>query len=210
MYHDGPVTSDRAGVVMADYIRTYFGLTQERLASWLGVRRVALAQFEGGQRGWPMGQGLQPGVRDFRLTLAAEGLVYHPGEEPRPAPALPPAAPDAGPLLLRLAACQQQAVRLDLRWKAMQAQAKTLENRLSALPALRAYAGPVPDPAHETNWLALFENEAIVGLRYDCGPVPQALLLARRAGLLREAEELQAQLVALRAATPASPATPTT
>ncbi|WP_345050444.1 hypothetical protein [Hymenobacter glaciei] len=62
------------------------------------------------------------------------------------------------------------------------------------LPALRAYAGQVTNPARETAWLGLLEAEAVDGLRDRCGAGPQGLLAARIAGLEREAELLQALL----------------
>ena len=173
---------------MASYIREFFGLTQERLASWLGVNRVALAQSESGQRNLPPGRGVQ----DARLTLAALGKVVVLGGGTAPAPPpLPPPAPNLEPLTHRLAECRYQALRLGRELAAMQARATCLTNRLAALPALRAYAGPVKNPAREAGWLALFEGEAVDGLRDDCGVGPQRLLAARQAGLLREIEVLE-------------------
>ena len=56
--------------------------------------------------------------------------------------------------------------------------------------------GPVKNPTREAGWLALFEGEAVDGLRDDCGPAPQRLLEARIAGLTREAELLEEMLPA--------------
>ena len=64
------------------------------------------------------------------------------------------------------------------------------------MPTLRAWTGAVKNPAREAGWLALFEGEAVDGLRDDCGAGPQRLLEARLAGLLREAELLEELLPA--------------
>ncbi|WP_210514439.1 helix-turn-helix domain-containing protein [Hymenobacter terricola] len=179
---------------MASFIREHFGLTQERLASWLGVNRVVLAQAEGGQRSLPIANGLQ----EPRLTLAALGKVLNPDGTAQPAPPpLPSPAPIAKPLARRAVECRYQAGRLGRELTAMQARATALTNRLAALPALRAYAGPAKNPAREAGWLALFEGEAVDGLRDDCGPGPQRLLAARQAGLEREAELLEELLATL-------------
>lgn len=176
---------------MADFIRDYFGLTQQRLAEWLGVHRVVVAQVEGGQRGLPLGPALRRGAQDARFLLAAHGNTLGPDGAVQPGPpplALPP--PNTGPVLLRLAACRQQAARLAGTLATARTRAACFGRRLAALPALRAYAGPVPDPDGEAAWLALFETEAVTGLRYTCGPGAQRLLEARIAGLEREAELL--------------------
>jgi hypothetical protein len=55
----------------------------------------------------------------------------------------------------------------------------------------------VKNPAREAGWLALFEGEAVDGLRDDCGAGPQRLLVARLAGLEREAELLEELLATL-------------
>ena len=173
---------------MASFVRNHFGLTQERLAAWLGVGRGTVAMAETGDRG--LGHGA---IQEARLTLAALGKVLEAGgADPQLAfPPLPlPPAPRE-PLARRLAECQYQIFRLSREWTAMQATAQPLENRLAALPALRAYAGPVPNPARDAGWLALFEGEAVDGLRYACGAGPQRLLAARLAGLEREAEMLR-------------------
>ncbi|GAB2940712.1 hypothetical protein GCM10027048_01370 [Hymenobacter coalescens] len=173
---------------MSDFIRNHFGITQERLASWLGVNRVAVAQAESGQRSLPLKHGLQ----EARLALAAMGQLLNPDGTAQPAPpALPPPAPDPEPLQRRLAECRYQARRLERELAGMRQRATRLEHRLAALPALRAYTGTVRNPAREAGWLALFEGEAVDGLRDDCGAGPQRLLAARLAGLQREAELLQ-------------------
>ncbi|GAA4037979.1 hypothetical protein GCM10022409_24090 [Hymenobacter glaciei] len=197
---------------MADSLRKYFGLTQERLAAWLGVHRVVLAQAETGQRRLPLGPS-QQGIPDVRLSLAKQGLLMQPGQSAEPAPPPLPMPVDSRPVLRRLQACRQQAANLRQQLPTMQARATAFANRLAALPALRAYTGPMPNPAREAAWLDRFEQEAVSGLRGECGPVLQGVAAARLAGLTHEMELLEELLAALPPATPtvaASPATPTT
>ncbi len=181
---------------MSTFVRDHFGLTQERLASWLGVSRISLAHAEGGRRGLPPGSG----VNDARLMLAAMGKVLDLTQPEPPAgappPPLPPPLPplDPEPLRWRLHECAHELWRLRRQLTALDAQATQCTNRLAALPFLRAYAGPVKNPAREAGWLALFEGEAVDGLRDACGPGPRALLTARIAGLEREVEVLEAAL----------------
>lgn len=183
---------------MADFLRTHFALTQQRLAEWLGIHRVVVAQAEAGQRSLPLGRDMRPGIQNTRITLASMGqmLVAGGAIEPAPPP-VPIPATDTGPLQVRLADCRMQAARLSIELAAMPARAEQLTNRLAAVPALRGYTGPVKDPAQEATWLSLFENEALYGLRYECGPGPQALATARLAGLNREAEQLEQLMNAL-------------
>ena len=180
---------------MGDFVRDHFGLTQERLASWLGVNRVVVAQAESGQRRLPLSSGLQ----EPRLALAAMGKLLHPDGTAQDSalPPLPLPSPEAAPLAHRLAECRHQALRLSRELRGLQARAICYTNRLAALPTLRAYAGPVKNPAREAGWLALFEGEAVDGLRDDCGAGPQRLLEARLAGFNREAELLEELLATL-------------
>ena len=76
----------------------------------------------------------------------------------------------------------------------MRRRAPMYEARLVALPALRRWNGPVRNLQLEQSWLALFEDEAVAALRYECGAGPQRLLEARIAGLEREAELLEEML----------------
>ena len=177
---------------MPSYIRDHFGLTQERLASWLGANRTTLASSERGRRTLPPGQAVQ----EARLVLATAGQVL--GSTDAALPSAPPLAVPlkSQPLEARREECRYEAFRLRHRLAAMQAKATQLTARLAALPALRAYAGEVKNPAREAGWLALFEGEALDGLRDDCGPGPQRLLEARLAGLEREAELLGELLTA--------------
>ena len=182
---------------MSDFVRDRLGLTQERLASWLGVNRTTLASSETGRRSLPLAHG----VADARLTLAVLGRVLGEAGATTPAPPpLPPPVPDYGPLTRRLANCRYQAGKLRRQLAAMRAKASQLEARLAALPALRAYAGPVKNPAREAGWLALLEGEAVDGLREDCGAGPQQLLTARLGGLEREIELLESALPGLQVA----------
>ena len=172
---------------MAATIRTQFGITQERMADWLGMSRVSVTLAEQGQRSLPHSAALQEG----RLTFARLGRVLDASGQTQPAPPpLPAPAPDPQPLLARLDYCQHHLRNLRYRLKLMQARAVPFEARLKALPALRAWTGPIRDPALEESWLALFEGEAQSGLLYDCGAGPQKLLAARIAGLEREAQVL--------------------
>ena len=73
---------------MSRFLRERLGLTQERLASWLGISRIALAHAESGRRGLPLGSALNKA----RLTLAALGQV-----NPQPGGAASPAPPPLSP-----------------------------------------------------------------------------------------------------------------
>jgi hypothetical protein len=183
---------------MADSLRTHFAITQQRLSEWLGVHRVVVTQAEAGLRSLPLGRHLRQGVQYLRLSLAAMGKMLQAGGSIEPAP-LPLATPPVNTkaLRLRIAACRLQAARIASERPAMEARAVAFTNRLAALPALRAYPDPVPDPDQEARWLSLFELEATVGLREECGPGPQARATARQAGLEREAEVLEQLLASL-------------
>lgn len=178
---------------MSSYLRDKFGLTQERLASWLGVGRGAVAMAESGLRTLPLGAGVQ----EARLALASVGKVYAPGAPDSALPAPPPLptpAPDTQAVAWRAQECRELARRTQRQLEILRGQATQMEARLAALPALRAYAGPVPNATRETGWLALLEGEAEAGLRTRCGRGAQRLLEARLAGLEREAELLEALL----------------
>ena len=176
--------------------RTYFGLTQERMASWLGVARASLALAERAHQA--LTAGATPALQQARLVLAQLGYVYdgHGGRTLAPAP-LPPPPAEREPLVRRLDTCQHQAGRLRHELADLRRRAAPYEARLAALPALRAWTGPVRDAKHEENWLALFEREAEQALRFDCGAGPQRLLEARIAGLDYEAELLAKTLATL-------------
>ncbi|WP_400190339.1 hypothetical protein [Hymenobacter sp. B81] len=173
--------------MLAD-LRAVFGLTQQRLASWLGLSRAALSMAEAGQRGLPQASRL----RRIRLDLAQSGLVPGAGGVALPPQPAPPVYPE--PLVRRLADCRYHAQRLRFELQDLRARAAQYEARLAALPALRAWTGPVANPAHDANWLSLFEGEAVDGLQLACGAGPQRLLEIRIAGLEREAELLDEAL----------------
>ena len=175
---------------MSDFLRDKFGLTQERLAAWLGVNRTTVALSETGQRGLPANRWML----DVRLALAAQGLVFDPAGGTLPVLPLPGPPPDPRPAAHRLATARYQALRLQRELGNMRKRAAQFEARLAALPALRAWTGEVKNPAREAGWLALFEGEAVDGLRDDCGAGPQQLLAARLGGLEREIELLEAPL----------------
>ena len=180
--------------LMASYLRDKFGLTQERLAAWLGVNRGTIAMSESGQRSLPTNQWLL----DARLEMATLGLVLNPGQETGPAlPPLPTPPVELQPLTYRLAEIRYQVLRLRRELEGMRKRAVQFEARLAAVPALRAYPGPVKNPTREAGWLALFEGEAVDGLRDDCGTGPQRLLEARIAGLEQEAKLLEEALATL-------------
>lgn len=180
---------------MARYNNRPLGLSQTELADWLGVGRSTISAVEQATRSLPLGVGIQ----DIRLMLAAEGLV--PGAAagpPQPAPPpVPPPGPEAAPLQQRLAECRHQLTALGFRLRQLQRQAAPYEARLRAIPALRAWAGPVPDPARETLWLDFIEQEAAATLRTVCGAGPQLLLTTRIAGLTHETALLEEALAGL-------------
>ncbi|AMR27193.1 hypothetical protein A0257_08845 [Hymenobacter psoromatis] len=167
--------------------RDYFGLTQERLASWLGIDRTQLAHLESGRRGLPLAAIQQ----SIRLDWARLGRVPDGAGGSVPAPPLP--VPPIEPSLLapRFDYCQHHARRLRRELAALRDRAAPYEARLAALPALRAGTGSGARPAHEENWLALFASEAEEALLFTCGAGPQRLLEARLAGLEHEAALLR-------------------
>ncbi|WP_035567065.1 hypothetical protein [Hymenobacter sp. IS2118] len=180
---------------MSSALRDQFGLTQERLASWLGVNRGTVAMSETGQRRLPTDQW----HLELRLALASAGKMFAPGQptvEAAP-PALPIPAVERLPLARRVAEVRWKALLLGRALETMRKRAAQFEARLAAVPALRAYTGPVKNPAREAGWLALFEGEAVDGLRDDCGAGPQRLLEARLAGLEHEAGLLEELLTTL-------------
>ena len=117
-------------------------------------------------------------------------LALDPAAVPAPAAgAAPPFAfAPAHPLALHAQSCVAAAGRLAVELAAAQARAAWAERRLAALPRL---AAPLrPTDAAPPAWLAQFESEARVVLA-ESGPVAQARLALRRAGLLHEAAGVQ-------------------
>ena len=182
--------------------RTFFGLTQEQLAAWLGVARSSIADGETGRRPSPLLGDYWP--RELRLNLAAENLGFDPvANAPVPAlPPLPPLPPSAQPVQDQLRKCQHRIRNLKYQLELLRDKATPYEARRAALPTLRAWAGPDPKPAQAAAWLGRFAEEAEAELLYTCGPGPQGLLEARIAGLEREAELLE-QLLATTTLPPA-------
>ncbi|MBT2557218.1 helix-turn-helix transcriptional regulator [Hymenobacter sp. ISL-91] len=168
-------------------LRTRFGLSQDRMADWLGVPRSSLALAERGYQA----PTATTGVQELRLTLAVQGLVYDGtgGSFPTP-PALPEPPPDLAELGYRLRQCQAKIQGLELQLVKLQQRAAPYVARLAATPALRAYPGLVDDAEDEAAWLTIFELEARRQLREHCGATARLLLEARLAGLQREAELL--------------------
>ena len=180
-----------AGSLLAE-VRMYFGLSQAELAALLGLRRPQVAQAEAGTRtlssaGWPRLRALQA------AQLA-------------PAAALP--IPDLSPLHQRRAQCQAQAQQMQLRLTyelpARAAAARARLGAVAALPAALASAeatDPLPPRTREDQFaqLTLLLNGARAEWDERSGPAPAALLRARHAGLLAEAEALAVALAALEA-----------
>ncbi|GAA4025953.1 hypothetical protein GCM10022409_07450 [Hymenobacter glaciei] len=90
---------------MSHHIRQSLGLTQDRLAAWLGLRRGTLAMSETELRGLPLGMGLP--LARLELALLAQVLLPDGQAEPAPPP-LPPPPPDPAPLRRRLAECRDR------------------------------------------------------------------------------------------------------
>lgn len=180
---------------MITTIRRQLALSQEEVAAWLGVGRSTVSAVEKATRSLPSGLGIQ----EVRLALAAQGLVPDANAGPaQPAPApWPPPAPEAAALQQRLSECRYQHGNLAFRLQQLQQRAAPYEARLRAAAALRAWAGPVPDPARESRWLHRFEQEALATLREECGAGSQLLLSARVAGLAHEIALLEAALASL-------------
>ena len=70
---------------MSRHIRRQLGLTQDRLAAWLGLRHGTLAMSETGLRGLPPGMSLPLA----RLGMAWLAQVLLPAPPPLPPPARP-------------------------------------------------------------------------------------------------------------------------
>ena len=175
---------------MPENTRVHFGLTQEQLASWLGIPRSSIALAERGHQALPLHERWQ---RSLRLDLAALGLGLNPAGGPPVAaePPPPPLPPVVQPLQSRLRECRYRILRLGQALEVLRRKAAPYEARLAALPTLRAWTGPDPEPAQAAAWLDRFEAEAVAALGYVCGIGPQRLLEARIAGFEREAEVLE-------------------
>lgn len=158
-------------------VRRYFALTQAALAQWLGVSRVRLAQAESkASRPLP----LRAAAQLTQLTLAMAAAL----------PAPPAGPPLLAPLQARLAECRYQVARLTEQLAQMQARARPFGQRLAAVPDLLAALPPGPEANLRRRWLQRLADEATDALAADCGPLPQALLAARRAAWQHEADLL--------------------
>ncbi|SHL24011.1 hypothetical protein [Hymenobacter psychrotolerans] len=180
-------------------LRKFFALTQERLAAWLGIDRTTLALVETGRRALPQGRGVQ----DARLAMAMAGRTLDLTSGSRAIAPLPPPPIEREPVEARLDYCRHHADRLRYQLRQLRRHAAPYEARLAAVPALRAWTGPVSDPAREARWLATFEAEAMEALAQHYGAGPQRLLEARISALDHEAALLES-LLAEAAAPPVS------
>ncbi|WP_345073341.1 hypothetical protein [Hymenobacter fastidiosus] len=174
-------------------LREHFGLTQAMMADWLGVARSTLALAEQGYPSDPS----ETGVQNARLTLAVRGLVYDGAGGDFAAPTGRPApAPDRAEPGFRPRQCQHKIQDLEQQLAILHQRAALYVARLAAVPALRAYPGPVVNPEDEHDGLTIFELEAHRQLREKCGATTRLLLEARLAGVQREAGLLAQALAA--------------
>lgn len=167
-------------------VRAYWGLSQPELGRLLGVSQARLADDAAGTR--PL-----PTAAFYRLRMM--GRLLPPPDAPEPAPE----PLDPGPLLARHAACLDQARRLRFRLThELPARARPARHRLAhaeGLPAALAATetdAPLPPRKLEDRLaeLTLLRNAALNELEDRSGTTPVALLRARLAGLLAEAEAL--------------------
>ena len=149
-------------------VRAHFGLSQAALGRVLGLSRAHMQLVEAGRRSLPLAA--EPA---FERLVRALG----PGETPPP-PAAELPADAAAPLALHALRCVAEAGRLAAELADAQRRAAWAARRLAALPRLAAPDAPA--------WLAQFESEARATLA-AYGPLAQARLALRRAGLLHEA-----------------------
>ena len=177
-----------------DTTRQHFALTQARYAAWLGENRSTVAMVEAGHRAAPLRIGNR---QEMRLDLATLGKTFTIQNELLTFPPLPEPAPEPAPLNHRLREVRHQLTNLRYRLESLRRQAVPYHNRLLAVPALRAWTGPVPNPEREARWLDSFEQEAVHKLRDVYGQSPQLLLQARIAGLEQEIALLEVALAAL-------------
>ncbi|WP_400192909.1 hypothetical protein [Hymenobacter sp. B81] len=156
-----------------------FGLTQAELGRYLGLSKSQV---------WQIGRGLRPLPRPAAPTyiaLAAAGQA-----------ALEPAAeaPDPAQLRRQQRAARHRAGQLAHELEQLQERSAWARRRLAALPPLTAAftAGGAAAPP----WLERFASKARNELVRSGGTV-QALLRAKQAGLLAEAEALEQLLAGL-------------
>ncbi|MBC7449250.1 MAG: helix-turn-helix transcriptional regulator [Hymenobacteraceae bacterium] len=145
-------------------IRTYFGLEQRELATWLGVTAAYLGHVEAGRR--PLSAGVYERMLPLALQLPEVPL---PPDYGAPAkltlltdlPASTP-TPDHGVLESRRAECGRQANRLRRRLLPLEQRAQyaarwalALPVLLAAVPAPDTPVPPATDPAALDAWLRL-------------------------------------------------------
>lgn len=116
-------------------VRAYYGLTQDDMATYLGVAASLVSHFEAGRR--------QPSLA---LLDALAPLTRQLPDEPAPAPAVPAGSPAADPLQERLRYCRWRAANLRHELRPLETQAAVAARWAQALPALLA---PLP-PADPT------------------------------------------------------------
>ena len=159
-------------------VQAHFGLNQAALGRLLGLSKSMMGQVARGQRPLP----LAAAPTWTRLVLALG---------PAPAPAVSPVVlvplpfDPAHPLSWHGLACVATAARLAVEMADSQTRAAAAERRLAAIPRLAAPL--LPTDTSPPPWLVQFESEARVALA-TYGPLAQARLALRRAGLLHEAQ----------------------
>lgn len=175
-------------------LRAWFHLSQSELGHCLGLSREMVSQVERGVRGMPLPASLPQAA----LTLA-QHVTSTAGASAE--------TPVATTLRRQHRACQRQADQLAFALSLLPERAEWARRRLGALPTLRA-ALALPEATPPT-WLTSFEAEAHAELARS-GATAQALLQARREGLLAEAAEIERLLAAdenaVQTKTPPSPA----
>ena len=186
-------------------VRAHFGLTQQELASWLGLSRSAYSVVEAGREALPAHA--RAWLRPWATALSY--LPDPPPPEPLDSALLTtlPAGPEA--LRARLLACYLEAERL--RERLEQVQLRTLRNRrrqgmagplLAALTTEASYALREEDAATRwrrrwlNRWLEAAADE-LLPTAAATGPTAEALLTARRAACQHEAATLRAYLDSL-------------
>lgn len=164
-------------------VRTYFGLSQQELARFLGVSRALVALVETGRR-------TLPAEAENRLAILNAGIRQ---EAVTPAEAVKSAPAAWEPLQLHQRKCLRQASGLRQELLQLQTQAAQYQRRLQALPLLSQALGRFPADTELQSWLEQLATEARYGL-FDCGTAAQALLTVRITALEFEAAEAYRQL----------------
>jgi len=174
-------------------VRAHFGLSQQELASYLGVSAGLVAHLEAGRR--------RPAPATVaRLTALALLLPPPEGHGP-PAPPAPTATPTnpaalpegpatplaPGPLRQRQRACRLLAATLGARLHALQKGAATLARRRRGLAQLQAALLPTADAA-TAGWLAGLAQA--VAAPSPAAATAQVLLAVRIEALTAEAAAL--------------------